>query len=50
MAPRKKRIREMSRKEIHRLTDDEVMEKVFDKRTARKLREVTDEAIKKGKK
>ncbi len=44
MTPRKKRIKDMTAEEAARLTDDQVMEKVFDKRTAKKLRKAVEES------
>lgn len=43
MTPKKKRIKDMKPEEVHRLTDDEVMERIFNKRVVRKLHEMTRE-------
>ena len=49
MAPRKKRIKEMKSEEVLRLTDDEVMERIFDKRVAKKLRKAVEDSEKEDK-
>ena len=43
MSPKKKRIKEMTAEEVAKLTDDEVMGTIFDKRVAKKLRKAVEE-------
>ncbi|HSR68233.1 MAG TPA: hypothetical protein VLU25_09845 [Acidobacteriota bacterium] len=44
MAPTKKKISDMSAEEINRLTSDDVIERVFDKKVLRELKKEAREA------
>lgn len=49
MAPKKKKIKDMTPEEAKALTDDEVIERVFNKKTLKELKKVIDQAEEKGK-
>lgn len=50
MSPKRKKIRELTPEEVKELTDDEVMERIFNKKTLKELKRAIEKADDKGKK